>query len=669
MSIRIALAGNPNSGKTTLFNRLTGTRQTTGNWPGVTVELKTGAVRHAGNRFELIDLPGIYSLSPYSLEEMITRNYIVDSAPELVVNIIDATNLERNLYLTLQLKKLGRPMIIALNMMDEILSHGDRLDVGRLADLLQVPVVPISARSGFGIGELLGQMTELVCQNGWQSADEPCCDGEADRSGGREPGPGSGRNGHGRRQHRGHSRRSGCHGCSGCAQIPDQASRPPDASPGVAAAVTHPFAPETEAETADMYHEAARIHDQVLQHSHAPGTLSRSDRIDRILTHRIAAIPLFLLVMLVVFQVTFHEALGGRLTAWLDTFFSTTVSDFVSGGLAAVAAPVWLESLLVGGVIAGVGGILTFLPQIALLFLFLSILEDTGYMARAAFITDRLFQRLGLSGRSFIPMIMGFGCTVPAIMATRTLESERDRRLTIMIIPFISCSARMPIYALLAGLFFAAHKGLVTFSLYLLGIFIAILSAFLLSRTVLRGDDAPFVIELPPYRLPDGKSLFLHVWDKVRDFIVRAGTIIFVMSIVVWFFQSYSFRLQPVTDSAVSIFGRLGGWLVPLLRPLGFASWQAAVALLTGLIAKESVVATLGILFPDGNLTQAFTPLSAYAFMTFTLLYMPCMAAFGAIKREMNSWRWSLLAVGYQTGVAWLAACLIFQVGRLVGLG
>ncbi|MDW7655853.1 MAG: ferrous iron transport protein B [Bacillota bacterium] len=666
MSIRIALAGNPNSGKTTLFNRLTGTRQTTGNWPGVTVEKKTGVIRHSCGELIVIDLPGIYSLSPYSLEETITRNYIVDESPDVVVNIIDATNLERNLYFSLQLKKLGKPMVIALNMMDEILSHGDQLDVARLSALMQVPVIPISAKKGEGIDALIMAICQMTNFNRMQG-------------------------GYGRLGCHRHGRHGRCSHLDGCCIHPYQNRQESDsetvtspeaalqknndlhgddaASSDDSKTVIHAFEPESEAETEAMYHRAAWIHDQVLQHSHKPGAFSRSDKIDRILTHRVWAIPIFLLVILAVFQITFHEMIGGRLTELMDRFFSITVADLLTAWLQAAAAPEWIESLLVGGILAGVGGILTFLPQIALLFFFLSLLEDTGYMARAAFITDKLFQKIGLSGRSFIPMLMGFGCTVPAVMAARTLESERDRRLTIIITPFMSCGARMPIYAFIAGIFFTSNKGLVTFSMYLLGIVIAIASALLLSRTVLRGEDAPFVIELPPYRLPDTKSLFLHVWDKVKDFMIKAGTIIFAMTIVVWFFQSFSFGLQRVTDSATSMFGRFGNLLAPLLRPLGFGSWQAAVALLTGLVAKESVVATLEILFPAGNLHTVFTPLTAYAFMTFTLLYMPCLAAFGAIKRELNSWRWTTLAVVYQTGVAWFVSFLIFQTGRLLGLG
>ncbi|MDD3866070.1 MAG: ferrous iron transport protein B [Eubacteriales bacterium] len=659
MSIRIALAGNPNSGKTTLFNRLTGARQTTGNWPGVTVEKKVGYIRRHHQELMLIDLPGIYSLSPYSLEEIVTRNYIVEEKPDVVVNIIDATNLERNLYFTLQLKKLGRPMVIALNMMDEILSHGDQLDVDLLAQRLAVPVIPISARKGEGMDELMAAIRHVT----------------------RLPEhPGQGRHRHGRRARYGRGRGENT---AWPEALPHHHSQPVNADsatdrlssgpavsdgplPDPSIDLQHRFAAETPEETERMYHLAAEIHDQVLHHSHRPGALSRSDRIDRLLTHRFLAIPLFLLVMFLVFQITFHESMGGRLTGLLEQLFDGHLSPLISRWLTAAQAPGWIESLLIDGIISGVGGVLSFLPQIALLFLFLTLLEDTGYMARAAFIMDKIFEKFGLSGRSFIPMMMGFGCTVPAVMATRTLENERDRRLTIMVIPFMSCGARMPIYAFFASMFFATGKGLVTFSMYIMGIAVAILSAFILSRTVLRGQDAPFIIELPPYRLPDRKSLFLHVWDKVRDFIVRAGTLIFAMTIVVWFFQSFDFSFRMVEDSSLSILGKFGGLVAVLLRPLGYGTWQAAVALLTGLIAKETVVATLEILYTPDTLLASFTPLSAYAFMTFTLLYTPCLAAVAAIKREMASWRWTGLTLVYQIGVAYLFSLLVYQGGRLV---
>ncbi len=629
MNIHIALAGNPNSGKTTLFNRLTGTRQTTGNWPGVTVEKKVGVIRHGSDRITVVDLPGIYSLAPFSLEEIVTRNYILEDQPDVLVNIIDATNLERNLYFTLQLKKLGRPMLVALNMMDEVIRHGDQLDVARLSGLLELPVLPISAKKNEGIESLLAHVIALAIQAGHQKG-----------------------------QHH--------HILSESPRQAEDDHRPEQ--PATMADLPSDYVPESDEETQAMFLEAAAIHAAVLVHSHPPEALTPSDRIDRVLTHRIWALPIFLLIMFIVFQITFHENLGGRLTTWLDFFFTDWLSGLVSQWLIAARAPEWIYSLLVEGIIAGVGGILTFLPQITLLFLFLSLLEDTGYMARAAFIVDRIFQKMGLSGRSFIPMLMGFGCTVPAIMAARGLENERDRRLTIMITPFMSCGARMPIYAFFTAIFFTANKGLVTFSMYLLGILIAFLSALLLGKTVLRGQDSTFLLELPPYRLPDAKSLWLHIWDKVRDFCVRAGTLIFTMTVIIWFFQHFSLALQPVSDSARSIFGQLGNLLAPLLQPLGFGSWQASVALLTGLIAKETVVASLNILYTPAQLLSAFTPLSAYAFMTFTLLYTPCVAALGAMHRELRSWRWTILTMAYQIAVAYGFAWLVWQGGRLLGL-
>lgn len=659
--ITIALAGNPNSGKTTLFNRLTGTRQTTGNWPGVTVEKKVGTIRYHKDVLTLVDLPGIYSLSPYSLEEIVTRNFILEEKPDVVINIIDATNLERNLYLSLQLKKLGRPMIVALNMMDEIISHGDHLDTEAMSHLLGLPVIPISAKKNEGMEQLLNAVRTAAAYNDESNAQA------IDSSNSTESDKGL------KTAH--HSHENAIHPV----HPQDPVHEHPHHHEG-GRTHSHPhvighhisltertYQPETDEETAELYRQAAEIQKRVLIHSHPPDAMTRSDRIDRILTNRWLAIPIFLLVMFLVFQVTFSENLGGRLTEWLDVFFQQIIGGAVRRGLVLSGAPVWIESLLVGGVIAGVGGVLTFLPQISLLFIFLTLLEDTGYMARAAFIIDRLFQGLGLSGRSFIPMLMGFGCTVPAVMAARTLDNERERRLTILITPFMSCGAKMPIYAFFASIFFSRHKGLVTFSMYLLGVTVAVLSALIISRIGRKKhQNTSFLIELPPYRLPDRKSLFLHVWDKIRDFLIRAGTLIFAMTIVVWFFQSFSFAFKPVTDNAQSIFGVLGGWIAPLLAPLGFGNWQSAVALLTGLIAKETVVASIGILFTGEQISQLFHPLSAYAFMTFTLLYTPCVAALGAIRREMNSWKWTLAAIGWQTGAAWLASFLIFQIGRLV---
>lgn len=640
MNIHVALAGNPNSGKTTLFNRLTGTRQTTGNWPGVTVEKKMGVIRRGANYFTIVDLPGIYSLSPYSVEEIVTRNYILEDRPDVIIDIIDATNLERNLFLTLQMKKLGRPMIVALNMMDELSGSGDQIDLKSLERQIGIRVMPISAKQNTGIQELIQAVRELALEHGHRDGDHHHILSE--RPFGDQKAP-----------------------LQSILEEHDHAHEQPENL----AVLPTDYQPESEDEIRALYQEAALIKEDVLLRCQPREALTRSDKIDKVLTHRYLALPIFGLVMFLIFQITFHEQWGGRMTGWLDSFFSGPLSEGVHSWLTQASAPAWIESLLVEGVIAGVGGVLTFLPQITLLFVFLSILEDTGYMARAAFMVDRVFQQFGLSGRSFIPMLMGFGCTVPAIMATRTLENERDRRLTIMITPFMSCGARMPIYAFFASIFFTSNKGLVTFSMYLLGIVVAILSALVLSRTVLKGEDSSFVIELPPYRMPDIKSLGLHIWDKVKDFIVRAGTLIFAMSIVIWFMQSFTLSFKTAIDSANSILGVVGSLLAPLFGPLGFGNWQSSVTLLTGLIAKEAVVASLEILMTPEQVLIFFTPLTAYAFMTFSLLYTPCVAALGAIAREMNSWRWTLATVAYQIGVAYAFALLVYQGGRLLGLG
>lgn len=596
MKPTIALAGNPNSGKTTLFNRLTGTRQVTGNWPGVTVEKKTGEISEPV-AMTLVDLPGLYSIASFAAEEIVARDFILNEKPDVVVNIIDATNLERNLYLTLQLRKLGCHLIVALNMMDELLSHGDTLDVERLATLLQLPVVPISARSGEGVEQLLAVVNET-------------------------------------------------------------------ASAGDKETILKPWQEETADETKRLYDLATDIHSAVLVHSHERGALSLSDRIDRLLTHRLLAFPLFLLIMFVIFYLTFSEKIGGFLGAFLSDRV-TDLGGIVAQGLSSINTAPWLISLIVDGAIAGVGGILAFLPQIVILFFLLTVLEDSGYLARTAFITDRLFRQIGLTGHSFIPMILGFGCTVPAIMAARSIDNERDRRLTILITPFMSCSARMPVYALLTQMFFQGHAGLIVFLLYLFGILVALFSAFILHRVLPGAAENDFLLELPPYRVPYTKSLFLHIWDKVTDFLKRAGTIIFLMSLAIWFLNHFSFDLTFITGDEPSILYRLSRSMTFLFRPLGFPRWQAVSALFSGLIAKESLVSSLHILLPGEQLSQFFSPLSALAFLVFVLLYTPCVAAIAATAREMRSRVWTFGAIIWQTGIAYLMALLVYQIGRL----
>lgn len=596
MTKTIALAGNPNSGKTTLFNRLTGTRQVTGNWPGVTVEKKTGDIS-SPLPMCLVDLPGLYSIASFAAEEVVARDFIMNDRPDVVVNIIDATNLERNLYLTLQLRKLGCRLIVALNMMDELLSHGDTLDVDRLSTLLELPVVPISARSGEGVDTLLQRVAEL-------------------------------------------------------------AAEPFNESSLIA------WQKETPEETQRLYDLATDIHAAVLVHSHSRGALSLSDRIDRLLTHRVLAFPLFLLLMFVIFYLTFSEKIGGFLGKW----FSERVADLgalVAQGLTSIGTAPWLTSLVVDGAIAGVGGILAFLPQIIILFFFLTILEDSGYLARTAFITDRLFREIGLTGHSFIPMILGFGCTVPAIMAARGIENERDRRLTVLITPFMSCSARMPIYALLSQLFFSRHAGLIVFGLYVFGILVALLSAFILNKVLPGQADHDFVLELPPYRVPYTKSLLLHIWDKISDFVRRAGTIIFLMSIIIWFLNNFTFSLTYIRGDEPSILYTLSQALTFLFVPLGFGRWQAVSALFSGLIAKESLVSSLNILLPGEQLATFFSPLSAASFLVFVLLYTPCVAAIAATAREMRSRTWTIGAIFWQTGLAYILGLLVYQIGSL----
>lgn len=592
----VALAGNPNSGKTTLFNRLTGTRQTTGNWPGVTVEKKIGYVKEP-YEMTLIDLPGLYSIASSAAEETIAREFILNDAPDVVINLIDATNLERNLYLTLQLRKLGRPLVIALNMMDELLSHGDTLRVERLEEHLGAPVVPITARTGEGVDRLLDVVMETA---GKKTVNE--CNTDA------------------------------------CIETPEETKR--------------------------LYEIATQIHAEVLTHSHDRSALSTSDRIDAVLTHRIFAYPIFLIIMALIFFITFSEYLGGFLSDKLAAMFDG-LGDWTGSSLSSAGVPIWLESLVTDGIISGVGGILSFLPQIAILSFFLTILEDSGYMARTAFLTDRIFRSLGLTGHSFIPMILGFGCTVPAIISARSIERMRDRRLTVLITPFMSCSARMPIYALLTRLFFPHSAGIITFGLYLFGIFIAFMSAFILNKVIPGKEEADFIIELPPYRIPYARTLFLHVWDKVKDFIFRAATIIFLMSIVIWLLQSFSPQFQYVTDNEQSILYTISCSIYGAFIPLGFPGWQAVSALFAGLIAKESLVSSLSILLPGTMIATFFSPLSALSFLVFCLLYTPCAAAVGATVREMQSRAWTIGAILWQTGIAYLFSLLTYQIGSL----
>ncbi|WHH58719.1 ferrous iron transport protein B [Petroclostridium sp. X23] len=680
MAYKFALIGNPNCGKTTLFNAITGSTQYVGNWPGVTVEKKEGKAKNIKEDVEVVDLPGIYSLSPYSMEEVIARDYIIDEKPDVVINIVDGSNIERNLYLTVQLIEMGVPVVVALNMMDEVVAKGDRIDMEKLSRMLGVPVVPTSASKGEGVKDVVSEALQIAqtAATGQSAVNYIAFDNKIEdclkkvqqlivkyTKGDRFT-----------------KRWLALKMLEGDEKIKEKIQIPVTISQDIKPLIEKlesEFDNDIETIIADSrYQYIGNIVESVAQKKNKENSLTLSDKIDKIVTNRIFAIPIFLLVMYVIFEVTFGAA-GSYTIDWVDVFINETVTGAVSGWLESAAAAEWLHALVVDGIIAGMGSMLVFVPQIMILFFFLSLLEDSGYMARAAFIMDRMLRKLGLSGKSFIPMVMGFGCSVPGIMAARTLENEKDRKLTIILTPFMSCGARLPVYALFTAAFFAKNQSLVIYSIYLLGIGVAVLSGILLKKTVLKGETAPFIMELPPYRFPTIKGIGIHMIDRAKGFIKKAGTVIFAASVVIWFCQTFNFSLQMVEDPAQSIFGMIGGAIAPVFAPIGFGDWKSSVALLTGLVAKEVVVATLGILHGLGEVAEdsvelhtalknLYTPLRAYAFMAFTLLYVPCIAAVGVMKREFNSWKWTLFATGYQTGIAWVVAFLIFQVGKFIGL-
>ena len=671
--MRIALAGNPNCGKTTLFNALTGSNQYVGNWPGVTVEKKEGTARMGDKVLTVVDLPGIYSLSPYSMEEIVARDFIIGEAPDCVIDIVDATNIERNLYLTVQLLELERPMVVALNFMDEVEQRGDKIDIPRLSRELGIPVVPIVARTGQGLEELLHAAHRQMHLGCTVEPDDLYDDFTHDI--------------HHRMGELIHDYAYGTNLPAHWAAIKllegdDIVSKALGLPEGVQVKLDRVVAEYENA--SDLGDRETLIADSRYQFiegvvaasvvkGQKPGELTLSEKIDKVVTHRIFAIPLFLCTMLVMFVITF-----GPFGSWL--------SDLVGGGMDGLSA--WLGTALEGagvsyvlislicdGIISGVGGVLTFLPQIALLFFFLSFLEDSGYMARAAFIMDRLLRRFGLSGKAFIPMLMGFGCTVPAIMGARTMENEKDRRMTILLVPFMSCSAKLPVYGLISAAFFGPWAGLVVFALYIVGMITGILSGLFFKHTLFAGDPAPFVLELPPYRLPSLGNMLNHVWLKVKGFLIKAGTLILLMSMVLWLLQSFDFTLHMVEDPANSMLGALGTLIAPIFAPCGFGHWQAAVALLTGLIAKEMVVASLSMFYGFSLTAQSgavaaamagFTPLSAFAMLVFVLLYVPCVAAVSTLFKEMNSRKWAWFSIAWQMGCAYVVSMLIYQLGGLI---
>ncbi len=709
MPFHIALLGNPNCGKTTLFNAVTGASQYVGNWPGVTVEKKEGRFRRGGLEVVMVDLPGIYSLSPYTPEEIVSRQYITDEQPDLIVNIVDATNLERNLYLTTQLAELGRPMIIALNMIDMLERRGVSVDTAALEKEMGIPICPISASKSTGVDQLLHRAIHMLHDI---SHEEDVAGGEGQLKS---------------RAAELHRELHHIHGdlhenrlpyhpivktfydwkISAAVEaveevirdLPGAGSAPRFAAvklfegdpiltrglplsaeqrrlvEGILASVPETPLVDRQMMIADQrYRFICGVCGRVVKKPRKP-VVTLSEKIDRVLTHKALAIPLFFVIMLVIFIITFGPP-GSWLTDTVSNFISGSLTDGVRQGLTSVHTAQWAVSLLCDGILGGVGSVLSFLPQIMILFFFLSILEDSGYMSRAAFIMDRPLRKIGLTGRSFVPMLMGFGCTVPAVMATRTLENERDKRLTVLITPFMSCSAKMPVYALFISAFFAKNKPLVIFSIYLLGIFVAILAGFILKRTALKGENATFVMELPPYRLPTLKGLCIHIWERLKDFLSKAGTVLLAASVIIWFLQSFNTSLEMVDDSSRSILAAAGTAIAPVFVPLGFGFWQASVALVSGLAAKETVVSTFGILLGAADETASaaalngvFTPLSAFSFLVFVLLYTPCFAALSAIRREMRSWKWTLFAIVMQLGVAWVCSFAVYQGGRLLGLG
>ena len=658
----LALAGNQNCGKTTLFNQLTGSNQHVGNFPGVTVEQKSGQVRGQKN-CTVVDLPGIYSLRPYTAEEIVTRDYILRQKPDGIINIVDATNLERNLYLTLQLLTLRVPMVLALNMMDELTGNGGSIDVKKMAQTLGIPVVPICAATADGVSELVDEAVRAAEGKILPQVYDFC-----------EPGP--------------------VHRCihAVCHQIEDHAQ-----AAGICTRFAATWLIEGDASMEEVLrldqNEKELIEHSVLQMEQERGLdrnaaladmrysfieklvkdavvkpkesrqHKRSVQADKILTGKYTAIPIFIGVMFLIFFLTFH-VIGAFLSDLLALGIDR-LTQIVDAALTAYGFNPVVQSLIIDGIFEGVGSVLSFLPVIVTLFFFLSILEDTGYMARVAFVMDKLLRRIGLSGKSIVPMLIGFGCTVPAVMATRTLPSERDRTMTILLTPFMSCSAKIPIYGFFSAAFFPEHAALVMIALYLFGILMGILAALVLEKTAFRGRPVPFVMELPNYRLPSVKSVALLLWEKAKDFLERAFTVIFLATIVIWFLQSFDTRLNVVTDSAGSLLAIIGQRIAPVFAPLGFADWRCAAALISGFIAKESVVSTLEILLGTSALGALFTTKSAVSFLVFTLLYTPCVAAIAAIRREVGSgFRAGVIAL-CQCCVAYLAAFAVFSLLRL----
>lgn len=653
---KIALVGNPNSGKTTLFNHLTGSNHYVGNWAGVTVEKKVGRVTFDNHMLEIVDLPGIYSLSPFTLEEKVSRNYLLEDEADLILNIVDSSYLERNLYLTLQLIEMGKPVVVALNMMDEAAKKNINIDVKMLSESLGVPVVPISALKSQGIKNLLGEVVEMHHHKKDYKAKVIAYNEEIEAFAAETE-----------------KKITVEFGGSKRWAALKVFEKDEDIASLIGLSVD--LAPENGEMTLSdaRYRKISEIVEATVDLS-AVKQDRLTDTLDAILLNKLFGLPLFGLIMWIMFYLTFN--VGGIFADMIDGFFSQTLSPFLSSSLEYLQVAPWMQSLIVDGIVGGVGGILTFVPNIAILFAIISILEDSGYMARVAYLMDFWMTKAGLNGKSFIPMILGFGCNVPAIMSTRTVENESDRLITILVNPFMSCGARFPVYVLFAGAFFPGQETLITFSLYLLGVFMALFCAFIFRRTLFKGEDTLFIMEFPPFRIPSLKSLFVHVWERVQGYLTKAGTIILGASIILWVVLNFNQTgMVSVTESFGAAFG---GFMAPVFAPLGFGNWQAALSLITGIVAKEIVVANMFIVYglSDGAsaadfatiMSASFNQLTAYAFMVFVLLYTPCVGVIGVIKRETNSWKWTFFSVFYQFGVAWIVAFIVYRVGLLLGL-
>ncbi|MBM6905092.1 ferrous iron transport protein B [Collinsella tanakaei] len=671
-ALTFALAGNQNCGKTTLFNQLTGSNQHVGNFPGVTVDRKDGQIK-GHPEATVTDLPGIYSLSPYTSEEIVSREFILNEQPDGIIDIVDATNIERNLYLTLQLMELDRPMVLALNMMDEVAANGGTVDVNRLEELLGIPVVPISAAKGEGIGELVEHAMHVARYREHPGRLDFCA----------QDGPDGGA------LHRcihGICQLIEDHAASAGLPLRFAATKLIEGDARVIAALAldqneldalEHIIVQMEGESgsdrlsalADMrFTFIEEVCSASVVKPHESREHMRSVAVDRILTGRYTAIPVFILIMLAVFWLTF-DLIGQRLSDLLELGIES-FTGVVDAWLTDFGVNPVVHSLVIDGIFAGVGSVLSFLPIIVVLFLLLSILEDSGYMARVAFVMDKLLRRIGLSGRSIVPMLIGFGCSVPAIMATRTLPSDHDRRMTVMLTPFMSCSAKLPVYGLLTAAFFPRYGGLVMAAMYLMGILVGIIVALVLKHSAFRGDPVPFVMELPNYRLPSAGTVARLAWDKGKGFVHKAFTIVFVATIIIWFLQTFDIRFNVVTDQSQSLLAGVGQVLAPIFAPLGFGDWRASTALAAGFAAKESVVSTLTVLLGGdvSALSTLFTPLTAFCFLTFTLLYTPCVAAVSTVRSELGT-RMMWAVVGLQCGVAWIASFAVHLIGMAVGLG